>query len=154
MWARACICADVGACYPWKSEGPWGLLNHSYRRCELCVWRVKPGSSARARALNTVLSSLQPFSVAFSSLVTLIDYFLVKNVCSFNFLFQCVWLFVFTCGYLWRPEEGIGVPLGLELHDNEPPCGCWGVNSGPLEEQPVLLTTEPSLQSLICVLGI
>jgi hypothetical protein len=28
----------------------------------------------------------------------------------------------------------------------EPPCGCWEVNSGPLEEQPVLLTTEPSLQ--------
>ena len=28
----------------------------------------------------------------------------------------------------------------------EPPCGCWGLNSGPLEEQSVLLTTEPSLQ--------
>ncbi|GAB1299023.1 Bifunctional epoxide hydrolase 2 [Apodemus speciosus] len=28
----------------------------------------------------------------------------------------------------------------------EPPCGCWELDSGPLEEQPVLLTTEPSLQ--------
>ena len=28
----------------------------------------------------------------------------------------------------------------------EPPCGCWGWNSGPLEEQSVLLSTEPSLQ--------
>jgi len=28
----------------------------------------------------------------------------------------------------------------------EPPCGCWDLNSGPLEEQPVLLTAEPSLQ--------
>jgi hypothetical protein len=28
----------------------------------------------------------------------------------------------------------------------EPPCGCWKLNSGPLEEHPVLLTTEPSLQ--------
>jgi hypothetical protein len=28
----------------------------------------------------------------------------------------------------------------------EPPCGCWNLNSGPLEEQSVLLTTEPSLQ--------
>ena len=27
-----------------------------------------------------------------------------------------------------------------------PPCGCWELNSGPLEGQPVLLTTEPSLQ--------
>jgi hypothetical protein len=28
----------------------------------------------------------------------------------------------------------------------EPPCGCWELNSGPSEEQPVLLTAEPSLQ--------
>jgi hypothetical protein len=30
----------------------------------------------------------------------------------------------------------------------EPPCGCWDLNSGPLEEQPVLLTAEPSLAQL------
>jgi len=29
----------------------------------------------------------------------------------------------------------------------EPPCGCWELNSGPLEEQSVLSTAEPSLQS-------
>ena len=28
----------------------------------------------------------------------------------------------------------------------EPPCGCSELNSGPLGEQPVLLTAEPSLQ--------
>ena len=28
----------------------------------------------------------------------------------------------------------------------EPPRGCWDMNSGSLEEQSVLLTTEPSLQ--------
>jgi hypothetical protein len=28
----------------------------------------------------------------------------------------------------------------------EPPCGCWEPNSQLLEEQSVLLTTEPSLQ--------
>ena len=28
----------------------------------------------------------------------------------------------------------------------EPPCGCWVLNSGPLEKQSVLLTSEPSLQ--------
>jgi hypothetical protein len=28
----------------------------------------------------------------------------------------------------------------------EPPCGCWELNSGPLEKWPVLLTAEPSLQ--------
>jgi hypothetical protein len=26
----------------------------------------------------------------------------------------------------------------------KPPCGCWELNSGPLEEQSVLLTAEPS----------
>jgi hypothetical protein len=28
----------------------------------------------------------------------------------------------------------------------KPPCGCWELNLGPLEEQSVLLTAEPSLQ--------
>jgi hypothetical protein len=28
----------------------------------------------------------------------------------------------------------------------EPPCGCWESNSGALEGQPVLLTSELSLQ--------
>jgi len=27
----------------------------------------------------------------------------------------------------------------------EPPCGCWELNSGPLEEQPVSLVAKPSL---------
>jgi hypothetical protein len=31
----------------------------------------------------------------------------------------------------------------------EPPCGCWYLNSGPSEEQSVLLTPEPSLQPRI-----
>ena len=35
----------------------------------------------------------------------------------------------------------------------ELPYGCWELNSGPLEEQPVLLTTEPSLQPQILVLA-
>jgi hypothetical protein len=29
----------------------------------------------------------------------------------------------------------------------KPPCGCWELNSGPLEEQLVLLSAEPSFQS-------
>ena len=34
-----------------------------------------------------------------------------------------------------------------------PPCGCWELNSGPLEEQTMLLTTEPSLQPQIYFLN-
>ena len=37
----------------------------------------------------------------------------------------------------------------LELGGSELPCRCWGLNLGPLEEQSVLLTTEPFLQPLI-----
>ena len=33
----------------------------------------------------------------------------------------------------------------------EPPCGCWDLNSGPLEEQSALLTTEPTHQPLSVV---
>ena len=33
----------------------------------------------------------------------------------------------------------------------KPPCGCWELNSGPLEEQSVFLTAEPSLQPYFCV---
>ena len=28
----------------------------------------------------------------------------------------------------------------------EPPCGCWELSPGPLQEHPVLLTTKSSLQ--------
>jgi hypothetical protein len=38
------------------------------------------------------------------------------------------------------PEEGIR----SHYRCCEPPCGCWEVNSGPLEEQSVFLTAEPS----------
>jgi hypothetical protein len=31
----------------------------------------------------------------------------------------------------------------------EPPCGCWELNLGPLEEQSVLLTAESSIQHLL-----
>ena len=29
----------------------------------------------------------------------------------------------------------------------EQPCGCWKLNSGPLEEQSMLLTSEPSFKA-------
>jgi hypothetical protein len=36
---------------------------------------------------------------------------------------------------------GTGVP-----DSHNPPCGCWEMNPGPLEEQPVFLTAELSFQ--------
>lgn len=46
-----------------------------------------------------------------------------------------------------RTSVRLSEPLELELLSGcEPPCGCRELNPRPLEEQPVLLTTEPSLQ--------
>ena len=38
-------------------------------------------------------------------------------------------------------SPGTGIKDGSQL-----PCGCWGPNPGPLQEQSVLLTARPSLQ--------
>ena len=53
--------------------------------------------------------------------------------------------------YLRRSEEGIG-SLGIEVTDGtELPGGCWELNSGPLEEQPVFLTAKSTLRPLLIV---
>ena len=46
-----------------------------------------------------------------------------------------------ACLLAYIPEEGLIIDIrGL-------PCGCWELSSGSLEEEPVLLTSEPSLRS-------
>ncbi|XP_027240165.1 E3 ubiquitin-protein ligase ARIH2 isoform X3 [Cricetulus griseus] len=47
-----------------------------------------------------------------------------------------------------HPPYGTGQKRAADLITDgcKPPCGCWELNSRPLEEQPVLLTSEPSLQ--------
>jgi hypothetical protein len=45
-----------------------------------------------------------------------------------------------------KTNEDVKSP-GTGVIDNyELSCGCWELNLSPLEEQPALLTTEPSLQ--------
>ena len=39
----------------------------------------------------------------------------------------------------------------LVLHGCEPPCGYREMNPGPLPEQPVPLTAEPSLRSILAL---
>ena len=48
-----------------------------------------------------------------------------------------------------RPEEGV---RSHTTDGCEPPCGCWELSLGPLEEQPVGLTSEPSLQPDVILL--
>lgn len=49
-------------------------------------------------------------------------------------------LHVYLCEDVRSPETGV-------IDICELPTGCWQLNPGPLGEQPVLLTAEPSLQS-------
>jgi hypothetical protein len=51
-----------------------------------------------------------------------------------------IWLHIYLCEGIRLPETGVTDSCEL-------PCGCWELYLGPLEEQPVLLTAEPSLQA-------
>ena len=46
-----------------------------------------------------------------------------------------------------RPEDGIGSPEAIVTDGYQCRCECWEPNSGPLQEQLVLLATKPALWS-------
>lgn len=54
------------------------------------------------------------------------------------------------CAYmhLKRPEKGIGSLVAGVTGECEPPCGCWGLNCGSLQQQ-VLLTAHTHTPDLI-----
>jgi hypothetical protein len=62
-----------------------------------------------------------------------------------SFFLKIIYLFLiyvhwcFACMHIYVRVSDIGVTDTCEL-----PCGCWELDLGPLEEQSVLLTTEPS----------
>lgn len=62
----------------------------------------------------------------------------------------CVWVFCLhaylcsACGGRKKMFESLETEV---TDDCGPPCGCWEPNLNPLQEQPVLSTTEPSLPS-------
>lgn len=58
-----------------------------------------------------------------------------------------IWLcYIHASSNLWRSEQDIrSIRTGIRS-GSRPLRGCWKLNSGALEEQPVLLTSEPSLQ--------
>ena len=65
--------------------------------------------------------------------------FPISNFPTYFFLIFIVYLTLFYV------HEGIRSPATGYLDSCELPCGCWELNLGPLEEQSVLLTTEPFL---------
>jgi hypothetical protein len=62
----------------------------------------------------------------------------------FVFIFK-IYLFIVHCSCVQTLQKRVP---DLITDGCEPPCGCWALNSGPSEEQSVLLATEPSLQPL------
>jgi hypothetical protein len=64
---------------------------------------------------------------------------------SFFFFLRFIYLFYvreYTVAVFRHTRRG----HQILLDGCEPPCGCWDLNSRPLEGQSVLLTTKPSLQ--------
>jgi hypothetical protein len=53
----------------------------------------------------------------------------------------CIWVHIALFRHTRRGHQ---IPLQMVVSHH---CGCWKLNSGPPEEQLVLLTAEPSLQS-------
>lgn len=63
----------------------------------------------------------------------------------FSFFFK-IYLFIMYSALLACMTAGQKRAPDLIIDGFEPMCGCWDLNSGPLEGQPVLLTSELSLQ--------
>lgn len=60
----------------------------------------------------------------------------------------CVCMCITGIQCLWRSDKNVGSSENRIRDDCKAPCGLWEKNAGPLKEQQVLLTTNPSLQTL------
>ena len=78
--------------------------------------------------------------------------FLLLSILSNYYYFMAVFLSVclFTTFVLSAQralKKGVRSVGSRVINGYEPSLGCWETNPDPLEKQPVLLITEPSLQS-------
>jgi hypothetical protein len=73
--------------------------------------------------------------------------FFLKDLFIYLFVYLFIYLFInymyvhCSCLQIFQKRASDLITDGCE-----PPCGCWDLNSGPSEEQSVLLTSEPSFQ--------
>jgi hypothetical protein len=72
-----------------------------------------------------------------------------RSLCPFPLLGLAIFISYMWvhCHYLQTQQKMALDPI---IDDCKPPCGCWELSLGPLEEQPVILTTEPSLHPNLC----
>lgn len=91
---------------------------------------------------NRKIFSLQPYIL--SPKIRVFNHFVNRRI-------LCVWVFcLHVCTmymqYPQRPERGHQLPEKWRFNGCELSCQCWKLNPGPLQGQPVLLTTAPSFQ--------
>jgi hypothetical protein len=77
-----------------------------------------------------------------------------KNLCCFFFFDFLKNSFTLVFCLLVCPCEGVRSPGTGIIDSYVLTFGCWDLNLGPLEEQPVLLSAEPSLQPVFIYLFI
>ena len=131
VWVHMCVCCECRCTQ--ATELIWGLLEVASFLSSLPLqWDTGINSSLRAPKTFTHWSkhlALRFFQFS-SSLIPL------KKI-----------LFIFmSMSTLSARTPACQKRVSDPITDGcEPPCNCWELNSGPLEEQVVLLTTEPSL---------
>jgi len=69
---------------------------------------------------------------------------LLKAILYFFVVLRFIYLFYVSA--LSLSSDTSEERIGSITDGYEAPCGCWELNSGPLEKQSVLLTIKPSLQ--------
>jgi hypothetical protein len=124
--------------------------------CEfLCgCWELNLGPLGRTPGPRFQLSSVfhrlvLPFTLLVVMNLHLIAVWFVfpKWLLMLNSECVCDCFVLFYCSCLQTPQKRAS---DLIRDGCEPPCGCWDLNSGPSEDQWVLLNAEPSLQPLFC----
>ena len=139
----------------WKYQGKWNVLimyilcanNHSF--CEfLSACHVQNKISDCFLSFHD-LNSVHPFLTLFSEIWSMwcrypaqrkvISNHCFYHICKIYFYFMCIGVLLHVSAWEGQIFGTRGVTDTCELL-----CGCWELNSCPLEEQPVLLTTELS----------
>ena len=119
--------ACSGVCAEVCSEG-------GKRGCQRDSWLSSEAELGRQEDAACSLTRLQ---------LTLLIYS-VSQLCIIQmFFFFKIFFLRVHCSYFQTHQKRALDPFA---NGCEPPCGCWSLNSGPLEERSVLLTAEPSLQ--------
>jgi hypothetical protein len=83
---------------------------------------------------------------SFPSLLLIKKHTITSSIPVFLFFFFLkkdlfIIIYKYTVGVFRHARRGH--QISLQVVGYEPPCGCWDLNSGPSEEQSVLLTAKP-----------